>query len=133
VFINLIELKMKKKYLIGIIAGLAFIVLAIYSFDTSKIEYSDFATARKEGKTVQIIGSWIKEMPYNYDSQKNEFVFHLKDEKNGIAEVLYHGGKPNNFDIAPMVVVKGKFVGERFIAKEVLTKCPSKYEGNLQK
>lgn len=124
---------MKKKYLIGIIVGIVFVILAIYSFDSSKIEYSDFSSARKEHKTVQIIGSWVKELPSNYDNQKNEFKFHLKDEKNEIAEVLYNGGKPNNFDIAPMVVVKGKFEGDIFIASEVLTKCPSKYEGKMQK
>ncbi|MCX8055118.1 MAG: cytochrome c maturation protein CcmE [Ignavibacteria bacterium] len=124
---------MKKKYLIGIIVGIVFVILAIYSFDSSKIEYSDFSSARKEHKTVQIIGSWVKELPSNYDNQKNEFKFHLKDEKNETAEVLYNGGKPNNFDIAPMVVVKGKFEGDIFIASEVLTKCPSKYEGKMQK
>jgi len=127
------SLVMKKKYLIGIIAGIILIILAIYSFDASKIEYSDFATARQELKTVQIIGSWVKELPSNYDNKKNQFKFHLKDEKNGIAEVIYNGGKPNNFDIAPMVVVKGKFEGDIFIASEVLTKCPSKYEGKMQK
>lgn len=124
---------MKKKYLIGIIAGILFIVLAIYSFDTSKIEYSDFASARKEGKTVQIIGSWVKDLPSEYNSLENKFRFHLKDEKNNIAEVFYNGGKPNNFDIAPMVVVKGKFEGDKFIAREILTKCPSKYEGKMEK
>lgn len=124
---------MKKKYLIGIIVGIVFVILAIYSFDSSKIEYSDFSSARKEHKTVQIIGSWVKELPSSYDNQKNEFKFHLKDEKNETAEVLYNGGKPNNFDIAPMVVVKGKFEGDIFIASEVLTKCPSKYEGKMQK
>ncbi len=124
---------MKKKYLIGIIVGIVFVILAIYSFDSSKIEYSDFSSARKDHKTVQIIGSWAKELPSSYDNQKNEFKFHLKDEKNETAEVLYNGGKPNNFDIAPMVVVKGKFEGDIFIASEVLTKCPSKYEGKMQK
>lgn len=123
---------MKNKYIIGIVAGLAFLAIAIYSFDSSKIEYSDFTKAKSSGKTVQVIGSWIKDKPFNYNSDKNIFSFHLKDEKNGSAHVVYNGSKPNNFDIAPMVVVKGRFEGSDFIASEVLTKCPSKYEGEME-
>lgn len=122
---------MKKKYLIGIIAAVIFVSLAIYSFNSSKIEYSDFSAAKENGKTVQVIGSWIKDMPYKYDTDNNTFLFSLKDEKGGVAEVFYHGSKPNNFDIAPMVVVKGKYEGNRFVASEVLTKCPSKYESEM--
>jgi len=39
------------------------------------------------------------------------------------------GPKPNNFDIATSVVIKGKMTGDFFHATEILTKCPSKYEG----
>ncbi len=122
---------MKKKYLIGIAVAAIFIALAIYSFDASKIEYSDFATAKQNGKTVQIIGAWVKDQPCNYDTDKNIFRFYLRDEKDGMSEVVYQGSKPNNFDIAPMVVVKGKFDTDRFVASEVLTKCPSKYDAEM--
>jgi len=123
---------MKTKYLIGTIAGLIFLVIAVYSFSLGSVEYADFATALGKGKTVQVIGSWEKDMPYNYDNNNNIFQFHLRDEKGGVAKVTFNGSKPNNFDIAPMVVVKGKFENEEFIAKEVLTKCPSKYDGKME-
>jgi cytochrome c-type biogenesis protein CcmE len=41
------------------------------------------------------------------------------------------GGKPNNFDIATSIVVKGKYSGDYLHATEILTKCPSKYEGKI--
>ena len=122
---------MKNKYIIGIILAALFIAIAIYSFDKGKIEYSDFKTAQSNGKTVQVIGYPQKDLPMNYDGAKNIFTFTVKDEKQNTALVVFNGSKPNNFDMAPMVVVKGKFANGNFAADEVLTKCPSKYEGKM--
>jgi cytochrome c-type biogenesis protein CcmE len=46
--------------------------------------------------------------------------------------VVLDGAKPNNFEIATSVVAKGSINGDHFHAKEVLTKCPSKYEGDAE-
>lgn len=120
------------KYIIGVVIALAFIVLAYMSFDATKIEYSDFEKASDTQKVVQVIGSWNKDKDYKYDTDRNMFTFVMTDEESNDATVIYNGGKPNNFDIAPMVVVKGKFSGEVFEASEILTKCPSKYEGQYE-
>lgn len=122
---------MKPKYIIGILVGVAFVVVAYLSFDSTKIEYADFTNAKESGKMVQVIGSWDKSEDYFYDKDKDEFVFKMTDENGNSSHVRVQGAKPNNFDIAPMVVIKGKFEGERFHAKEILTKCPSKYEGQF--
>lgn len=123
---------MNKKYIIGGFIAILFAVLAIFAFDTSKIEYADFKKAKETGKIVQVSGSWLKESPYNYDSQKNLFTYKMVDESGNEAEIVYSGAKPNNFDIAPMVVIKGQYEGNKFHAKEILTKCPSKYEGEFE-
>ena len=47
-------------------------------------------------------------------------------------KVVLDGAKPNNFEMAENVVAKGKVMDNYFHAKEVLTKCPSKYEGKGQ-
>jgi cytochrome c-type biogenesis protein CcmE len=122
---------MKTKYIIGVAVALVFIAVAVMSFDSTKIEYADFPNAKEMGKTVQVIGSWDKSENYFYDSHKDEFVFKMLDEQGNSSHVVCKGAKPNNFDIAPMVVIKGKFEGDRFAAKEILTKCPSKYEGQF--
>jgi cytochrome c-type biogenesis protein CcmE len=124
---------MKTKYIIIGIVATAFLVLAALSFNSSKIEYADFQIAKETGKTVQIIGKLSKENLINYNSDKNILTFTLIDEKNNIEQVIYNGSKPNNFDIAPMVVVKGRYEDGKFSASEILTKCPSKYEGKFQK
>jgi cytochrome c-type biogenesis protein CcmE len=122
---------MNTKYIIGILVGVAFIIVAYLSFDSTKIEYADFLNAKESGKIVQVIGSWDKSEKYFYDKDKDEFVFKMTDENGNSSHVRVEGAKPNNFDVAPMVVIKGKFEGERFHAKEILTKCPSKYEGQF--
>lgn len=119
---------MKTRYIIGGLIIIAFIAQAVYFFDSSQVQYSDFEEARKSGETVQILGYTQKDKPYNYNSDENEFTFYLKDEKDQIAKVVYAGAKPMNFDQAPMVVVKGKISDNTFKANEILTKCPSKYE-----
>lgn len=122
---------MNKKYIIGSLIGIAFVLVAYLSFDSSKIEYADFVNAKESGKIVQVIGSWDKSENYFYDKDKNEFVFKMKDEQGNSSHVMVEGAKPNNFDIAPMVVIKGRYEGDKFHAKEILTKCPSKYEGQF--
>jgi len=122
---------MKIKYIIGIIIGVIFVVIALLSFNTTKIEYADFNKAKSINKTFQVIGSWDKTKPYEYDSENNLFKFYMIDEHGNSSYVVSKGGKPNNFDVAPMVVIKGKYEGEEFHATEILTKCPSKYEGQF--
>lgn len=120
---------MKSKYIIGIALISIFVVLAFLSFSQSKIEYSDFTDAKNNEKTVQIIGSVNKDKPFSYNQEANLFTFFLKDEKNIESKVTLKGPKPANFEMAPTCVVKGKYNNGEFIATDVLTKCPSKYEG----
>jgi cytochrome c-type biogenesis protein CcmE len=67
--------------------------------------------------------------PGSFDPAKIQFTFFLKDDSGEILRVVLDGAKPNNFDLATSVVIKGKYVDNYFHATEVLTKCPSKYEG----
>ncbi|MFP4529395.1 MAG: cytochrome c maturation protein CcmE [Candidatus Kapaibacterium sp.] len=119
---------MKKKYIIGGLIIIVFLAVAISSFNSGKIEYSDFEAARS-GEVVQIIGSIDRSRAIDFNPDNNVLVFTLHDEKGSSAKVIYNGAKPNNFDIAPMLVVKGQLEGEIFKAREIYTKCPSKYEG----
>jgi cytochrome c-type biogenesis protein CcmE len=121
---------MKTRYIIGALIIIGFLVLAFFSLIKTDIEYADFNKAgEKAGKKVQVKGQWVREKGSEYSADKNEFSFYLKDENSNIAKVIYKGSKPNNFDIASHVVATGKFENKIFYASEILTKCPSKYEG----
>ncbi len=111
--------------LIAVLAGLAFFML-----DESSIEYADLSKAERLGSTVQVVGTWVKERGSNYDASSNIFSFTMRDEKGALKNVRLHGAKPNNFEIATSIVVKGRVEGDVLHASNVLTKCPSKYEGN---
>ena len=65
--------------------------------------------------------------------EQNTFSFFMKDEKGNEMKVIYEGAIPNNFETATSVVVTGSYQNGYFHAKDILTKCPSKYEGkNVQ-
>lgn len=121
---------MKKGGIVALIAALLFMVLAFTMFDSSKIEFRDFEAAEKD-KTVKVMGTWDSEDSYEYDVENNLFVFNLTDQKNITRKVIHHGSKPNNFELADMIVVEGTMTESGdFQAEHILTKCPSKYEGS---
>lgn len=120
---------MNQRYIIGGIIILLFIGLAIFSFNDKKVGYADIQTAAKSGEMVQVSGVWLKDLQTEYNSERNEFIFHLKDDNGTETKVVYGGAKPNNFELADKVVIKGVYEEGYFKATQILTKCPSKYEG----
>lgn len=121
---------MKSKYIIGSAIIVLFLAIAVVSMVRTDIEYSDFEmAAQKVNKKIQVKGQWVRAKGSEYSLDKNEFTFFMKDEKGKEAMVILKGGKPNNFEIASHVVATGKFEDGVFFASGILTKCPSKYEG----
>jgi cytochrome c-type biogenesis protein CcmE len=119
---------MNWKYFTGIGVAVAFIVIALLSFQWNKIEYSDISAAKASGKKVQIIGKVDRNKSVDYNHDQNQLTFYMIDEKNTESRVIFAGSQPNNFSVAPSIVVKGQFKDSAFYAIEILTKCPSKYE-----
>ncbi len=121
---------MKARYIIGSLIILFFLGLLFYNFSRTSIEYeSDFTKVMNSGKVCKASGVWVKEKAFQEDIENRTFVFYIRDVKNNEMKVVYKGTKPNNFEIATNVVVTGKFENGTFYATDVLTKCPSKYEG----
>ena len=120
---------MKNKYVFGGIIIAVFLVLMGYLFTQSNIEYvDDFNKVMSSEKTVKATGSWVKEKSYQIDKENRTFTFFIADDKGNEMKVVYDGTIPNNFETATSVVVTGKYVEGYFHAKDILTKCPSKYE-----
>ena len=112
-----------------IVVGL---VLGAINFFESNVEYMDFAGAENTQKKVQVKGEWVRDMESGFNAEKAQFTFHMKDDNGRVVKVVLEGAKPNNFELATSVVAKGKYMGEHFHASDVLTKCPSKYEGDAE-
>jgi cytochrome c-type biogenesis protein CcmE len=120
---------MKNKYIFGGFIIVVFLGIMGYLFTQSNIQYQDdFTQVMKTDKTVKATGSWVKEKNYQIDKVNKTFSFYMIDTKGNEMKVVYNGTIPNNFESATSVVVTGKYVEGYFHAKDILTKCPSKYE-----
>ncbi len=121
---------MNIKIIISIIIIVGALIFGATSFMETNIEYTNFSHAEKVQKKVQVKGEWVKEKESKFEAQQNQFIFYMKDENNHEMKIILDGAKPNNFEIATSLVAKGRFKDGTFYANEVLTKCPSKYEGD---
>jgi len=120
---------MKNKYVFGGFIIVIFLGLMAYLFTQSNIQYQDdFVQVMGTNKTVKATGSWVKERKYQIDNVNKTFTFFLVDDKGNEMKVVYDGTIPNNFESAVSVVVTGKYIDGYFHARDILTKCPSKYE-----
>jgi len=120
---------MKNKYIFGGVIVAVFLFLMIYLLTQSNIQYeNDFTKVMAKDKTVKATGSWVKEKSYELSKENRTFTFYMADQSGNQMKVVYQGTIPNNFESAVSVVVTGKYQNGYFHAKDILTKCPSKYE-----
>jgi cytochrome c-type biogenesis protein CcmE len=105
------------------------IVLGAVNFLDSNVEYGDFATAQKTHKKIQVKGEWLRNRETTFNTSTIQFTFYMKDDSGVVSKVVLDGARPNNFDLATAIVAKGRYADGYFHATEILTKCPSKYEG----
>ena len=125
---------MKRSYILGIVI-IAVLIGIIFSTISDSSTYAPFSTAiSHEGKTYHVVGTLNLDKEFEYDPKVNAniFGFYLIDIEGYEMKVLYNGSKPQDFEKSEQVVVVGKISGDNFIAKDVLMKCPSKYNGNEQ-
>jgi len=119
---------MKLKIVIVGIIVIAAIVFGALSFVQSNVEYTSFMKAKSSGKKVQVKGAWLSDKETSFNADRGEFIFSMVDEEGTEEIITFSGAKPNNFEIADAIVVKGRFENGNFRASEILTKCPSKYD-----
>lgn len=120
---------MKNKYIFGGTIIVVFLGVMVYLFTQTNIQYeSSFENVMKSERTIKATGSWVKERSYQIDRANNLFSFYMKDEKGNIMKVVYKGTIPNNFESSTSIVVTGKYSNGNFMASDILTKCPSKYQ-----
>ena len=123
---------MKSKYIFGGIIILVFFFLMGYLFTQTDIKYeNDFSKIEKSNYTIKATGAWVKSKSYQIDKVNNIFSFYLVDNFGKEIKVVYNGTIPNNFESCTSVVVTGKYKNGLFVATDILTKCPSKYESQM--
>ena len=120
---------MSKKHIVG----LAFILIAVLIFSNMSNDvstYSNFSEAQISGERVKIVGQLSKEEPMKYDPENtpNEFQFVMMDKDGVKKSVTLLKPKPQDFERSEQIVLTGKISDDRFVADEILMKCPSKYK-----
>jgi len=103
--------------------------LGIWSLVDTATPYVGFEQARAMNKTVQVLGKVDFENT-NYNENTGLFSFYIVNDTGDRMRVDYSGTKPGNFEQAESVVCVGQFKDGSFIARDLLVKCPSKYQGS---
>jgi cytochrome c-type biogenesis protein CcmE len=125
----------KAKYYIGAAIILAFLVWGASAFMTTTVQYVSLDQAEKATRMVQVMGKIdFEAVHYNSDDSRLEFAVYDPEAPDPQSakrlDVVYYGVVPGNFDQATSVVLKGTpGVDGKFIAEQMLVKCPSKYQG----
>jgi cytochrome c-type biogenesis protein CcmE len=115
-------------------AIIAIIVIAIFggfgiwSLMDTATPYVGFEQARAMNKTVQVLGK-IDFENINYDENTGLLSFYIVNDTSDRMKVIFSGTKPGNFEQAQSVVCVGQYRDSSFVAKDILVKCPSKYQG----
>ncbi|HEY8402739.1 MAG TPA: cytochrome c maturation protein CcmE [Cytophagaceae bacterium] len=130
---------MKKSHIFAIIViAIAVGIVVSMSGDASK--YVDFKeafemAAENNHDKVHVVGKLKKSNSGNiiglyYDPVRdpNYFSFIMVDNNNEEHQVVYFNPKPQDFERSEQIVVVGNVKENVFVAKEILMKCPSKYE-----
>ena len=125
---------MKAKQLYYLLGAALLIVFAGFSyqeFQGALTPYVSYDVAREAQRTVQVAGG-LEQGSSSYDEEGGFLRFTLVEaETDKTISVRYEGVKPANFEDAVSIVAIGRFDPEddAFAAKQLLVKCPSKYQG----
>ena len=112
------------------------VVAAIFMITSAVGETSTYATfteASVADESVQVVGTLVKHRPITYDPQVNPnyFSFFVRDADGEEREVVLTEAKPQDFEMSEQIVVTGSMRDGRFLASDLLMKCPSKYKDEM--
>lgn len=124
---------LKPLHLIGIGIIVLAIVLGYFGLQTAFRPYTtSVAEAVGSGRGVQLAGFLVPGERGSYDATGN-FTFQMQDGAGKVVKVVYPKPKPANFEQAISIVAIGRYDAGKgaFMADDMLVKCPSKYQEQL--
>ncbi|AIE87314.1 putative cytochrome c-type biogenesis protein CcmE [Fimbriimonas ginsengisoli Gsoil 348] len=102
----------------------------VAAFLRSASPYVTIAQAKtSSGDRLHLMGDLVKNSFHTDFKQGGSLTFLLKDPEGATVTVRHLGERPANMGEATQVVAIGGMQGSEFVSKELLLKCPSKYEG----
>ncbi|MCK4390782.1 MAG: cytochrome c maturation protein CcmE [Desulfobacterales bacterium] len=123
----------KKSYIIGAVVVALAMIMAMYSFKSTLTAYVSVSEAKVSPRPVQVAGIVVRGTK-QYVLQNTKLIFTIREDSGDEMAVEYDGHKPANFDDVAKIVSIGKYNRERqvFVARELLVKCPTKYEQRVK-
>ena len=126
---------MKTKHIVVLvlIAVAIAIILSTYTDASTTVNFRE--AAENPEKEFHVKTTLVKEKNIEYDAVKDPelFSFYARDNEGNERKVIVRKEKPFDFERAEEVVLIGKVVGDgEFIASDFQTKCPSKYENEVE-
>ncbi len=113
--------------------GLCIIAIGVGALSLAARDVATYATvaeATQSAAKVKIAGQLVKTKPIIYEPLKdaNRTIFTIRDQNGVETEVVLLKAKPQDFEMSEQVVCTGEIQNGKFIAGDVLLKCPSKYK-----
>lgn len=121
---------MKLIHIVAVIA-IAIGIGILVSASNDMATYSNFKDAfETPGQKFKVVGTLSKDKEMYYDAEKNPnyFTFYMKDNEGEEHKVTLRKPKPQDFERSEQIVLTGKVDDNKFIATDMLMKCPSKYK-----
>lgn len=119
---------MKSKLLIPIILGSICLTVMISAFLLNSSPYVSITEARAEAGKVVHVSADLVPGTFRMDPSSGVTTFRIKDMTGATTGVYYKGPQPSNMGSVTKVVVIGTMKGDQFVANQIQTKCPSKYD-----
>jgi len=103
------------------------------SFQSSLTRYVRVKEAKAGMQSVQVAGILVNDSA-RFDAKSQNLIFTLREDGGDEMLVHYTGAKPINLNETSKIVAIGKYSKENqyFKAKDILVKCPTKYEGRVK-
>lgn len=124
---------------IAIVALLGVGIAIAVSLYGNTSQYITFDVAKEyaqeyPNKEFHVVGSLNKDQPMVYEPMKdpNRFEFYMTDTIGNVSKVVYFNTKPQDIEKTERIVCIGKYNKDVFEASQILSKCPSKYNDELE-
>lgn len=126
-------MKIKHIVILVIIAiGIA-AILGTYGDASTTVSFSK--AAEHPGKSFHVKTYLVKEKGIEFDAEVDpeKFTFYGKDSNGEVRKITCLKEKPQGFEHAEEIKLIGHVTGaNEFVATDLQTKCPSKYENEIQ-
>ena len=128
---------MKLVHIAGIvILGIAIaIIISTYNNSSQYVSFdgADSLAIENPSRSYKVVAELNKDKPMKYDPQKNpnHFEFYATDSLGAERLVIFGDSKQADFERTDKLVLTGRAEKDYFIAEDILTKCPSKYNEEI--